>query len=268
MITTWEILCNELKCYGTDVISESECSFLYQGRKFKSNFNSRISLLKKQYNKNNKIIENLFIDILGFLKSCDNSPQKVYDQKLLNIFINSVIDLFHLSHLLSNSYEEYHDFMYKRNITKQIREILDRDYLSFSSDCIKYIPNYKIALDWVYRKNCQIEHMADILMALCLGKSKVNKIFIEARGVQGPWGNLDLPMKERVFSWDEISGETYGRDKDKRKQQRYEMGLDVYNKTGKVGEGFYWREHRNEPFSWSNRFTDSPYAQLRPGTWR
>jgi len=28
-----------------------------------------------------------------------------------------------------------------------------------------------------------------------------------------------------------------------------------------ITEGYYWREIRNEPFSWYNRADDSPYPQ-------
>jgi len=32
-----------------------------------------------------------------------------------------------------------------------------------------------------------------------------------------------------------------------------------YNNDGRVGEGFYWRELRNEPFDWADRDWEDPY---------
>jgi len=66
-------------------------------------------------------------------------------------------------------------------------------------------------------------------------------------------------MDERVFEWDDIDEEMRGRDRDIRRQKRYRTGLENYNNDGRVGEGFYWRELRNEPFSWHSREFDDPY---------
>ncbi|MAG28508.1 hypothetical protein CMI47_23515 [Candidatus Pacearchaeota archaeon] len=79
-----------------------------------------------------------------------------------------------------------------------------------------------------------------------------------ARGIQGPWGNLDLPMQERVFKWDDVSEETYGRRADIQKQRRYVMGLEDMNDPN-VKVGYYYRELRNEPYLFSDSDTESPY---------
>ena len=263
------LLIKELDKYGIKILNNSECSCIKDGNENKSTIVTKIQFLKKDHIRNTKIIKQLLLESVKLL--CDNrtlARNNVLSQKLVNISIDSIYGIYHFSKVLTFS-EDYKDFITKHNICEVLRKSFDKDYLDFSSVVLNCMSNYRIALDWVYRKNTKIEYVASILGLFLQGDDVVDNIVIkEARGVQGPWGNLDLPMQERVFNWDEVSGETYGRDKDKRKQQRYLMGYDTYNKAGKVGEGYYWREHRNEPFSWSNRFTDSPYPQLKPGTWR
>lgn len=65
--------------------------------------------------------------------------------------------------------------------------------------------------------------------------------------VQGPYSNLDLPVEERVFTWNDISEEVQGRQDLKQKQRRYRMGLED-NAPSDTKVGFYWRELRNEPY--------------------
>jgi len=268
MVNTWDILCKELKAYGINVLNENLCSCKENGKEIKMSLSSKIYKLKQNHYKNVKLIKQLFFEIYKLLNS-KNVNSKVLDYRIENIFISSVVDLLNFIKLLSIVDKGYEDFISKYKISTLIRGLLDKDYNEINSNCVDNLINYKISLDWVYRKICRIEYVASLLIFLRLGKSKIDKIIMkEARGIQGPRSNLDLPMEERVFAWDEVAGETYGREKDKRNQQRYLMGLDTYHRSGRVGEGYYWREMRNEPFSWSNRFTDSPYAQLKPGTWR
>jgi hypothetical protein len=87
---------------------------------------------------------------------------------------------------------------------------------------------------------------------------------VSAKGVHGPYSNLDIPMQERVFSWSAIDEETRGRDRDIRNQRRYRMGLEGYNDPW-VNEGFKWRELRNEPYLWGKE-GESPYPRgsMRP----
>jgi len=268
---TRELLIKELGKYGITVISDAECSFSIGDRKFKSKIVSKIYLLKKDHIYNTKIIRQLLLEVVNLLNL--NNPTSaeacgVINDKNLNIAIDALYGISDLVKLLSNC-NDYKEFIKKHDICATLRKTFDMDILSFSYETLNCISNYRIALDWIYRSNKKIEYIVSLLALLLEGKDKIDGIVIKvAKGVQGPWGNLDLPMAERVFNWDDVSGETYGRDKDKRMQQRYLMGFDTYNKSGKVGEGYYWRELRNEPFSWKDRYDASPYPQLAPGTWR
>jgi len=115
-------------------------------------------------------------------------------------------------------------------------------------------------LDWIYRRNSILTYIIHLLKFSKAGEEAVCKYVVKtARGVQGPWGNLDLPMLERQFKWDDVAEETRGRDRDIKRQHRYRMGLENYNNDGRTGEGFYWREIRNEPFSWYDRDSEDPY---------
>jgi len=266
-----ELLIKELDKYGIAVMGDTECSFSIGNRKFKSKITSKIYLLKKDHISNTKIIRHLLLEVanlLNFNKPVSMGNSVVINDKNLNIAIDALYGIWDLIKLLDYC-QDYKEFIKKHDICSIFRKVFDKDILHFSYEIMNCISNYRIALDWIYRSNKKIEYIASLLSLLLDGKDKIDNVVIKvAKGIQGPWGNLDLPMEERVFNWDEVSGETYGRDRDKRMQQRYLMGYDTYNKSGKVGEGFYWRELRNEPFSWKDRYEDSPYPQLNPGTWR
>ena len=267
-----DLLIKELDKYGITIISDTECSFSIGDRKFKSKIVSKIYLLKKDHIYNTKIIRQLLLEVVNLLNSDSRMSEvknRTINDKNLNISVDALYGIWDLAKLL-NYCQDYKSFIKKHDICSILRKIFDKDVLCFPYETINCIANYRIALDWVYRLNKKTEYIASLLSLLLEGNEKIeNAIIIKiAKGVQGPWGNLDLPMEERVFNWDDVSGETYGRDRDKRMQQRYLMGYDTYNKSGKVGEGFYWRELRNEPFAWKDRYEDSPYPQLNPGTWR
>ena len=141
------------------------------------------------------------------------------------------------------------------NIDASISQALNRDINDFSYRTMSKIIEYKLAIEWVghiISKNLYIKSLI-----YRYGKSLSNKDIVVAKGVHGPFSNLDLPMGERVFDWSSISDEVYGREKDKQKQNRYTMGLEGYNDPH-VNEGFMWREIKNEPFLWGKE-GENPY---------
>lgn len=72
--------------------------------------------------------------------------------------------------------------------------------------------------------------------------------------VSGPWANLDLPMKERVWEWDEGEEEYFGnRDKARKEQIRYNPELDKY------GFYFVWQDLTRDPYKFEDMKKDSPY---------
>ena len=96
-----------------------------------------------------------------------------------------------------------------------------------------------------------------MLIVAASGQGLVSRYTVKlARGVTGPYSNLNLPIQERVYPFKEL--ELGERTKIKQKQRRYRKGFENYH-GGRFSEGHYWRELRNEPFSWYNRSFDDPY---------
>jgi hypothetical protein len=72
--------------------------------------------------------------------------------------------------------------------------------------------------------------------------------------ISGPWANLDLPMSERVYPFWEVEGELNEHVKSRRNQMRYRQ------ERNPQGFHFVWQtQHRNDPYLFSKRQTDSPY---------
>lgn len=81
------------------------------------------------------------------------------------------------------------------------------------------------------------------------------KIYKSAQ-ISGPWANLDLPMKERIWEWDAGEEEYFAeRTRARKEQPRYNPEYDKF--------GFYyvWSEPTRDPYLFVNRKVDSPYKQ-------
>ena len=75
-------------------------------------------------------------------------------------------------------------------------------------------------------------------------------------GVSGPWANLDLPMKERVWEWDSGEEEYFSnREKSRKEQTRYNPE-EAENTNGFF---FVWQDLTRSPYTWDKRDTESPY---------
>lgn len=72
--------------------------------------------------------------------------------------------------------------------------------------------------------------------------------------ISGPWANLDLPMKERVWEWDEGEDEYFDlKEKAKREQVRYNP---EYTKDGFF---YVWQDLTRDPYKFEDIKEDSPY---------
>jgi len=72
--------------------------------------------------------------------------------------------------------------------------------------------------------------------------------------ISGPWSNLDLPMKERVWEWDEAEEEYFAqRTKARREQVRYNPEED------RQGFYFVWQDLSTDPYKFEDMKSDSPY---------
>jgi hypothetical protein len=173
----------------------------------------------------------------------------ITDERMSKLFIFSLKDM--IKYLLC--FEDIEETQYYEVISSS----LTSDLNSFSREQIYKLPDYKILIDWVTRFISRLLYISKLLAFALLGPKKISKYQIKtAKGISGPWARLDLPMEERVFDFgDEIDQRTKG----KQKQERYRQGLENYNNDGRVGEGYMWREMRNEPFKWTDRSTEDPY---------
>ena len=71
--------------------------------------------------------------------------------------------------------------------------------------------------------------------------------------ISGPWANLDLPMAERVWGWEEDEEYFDMRGRSKRNQTRYNPEYDA--------QGFFyiWQDLTRGPYDFADLKTDSPY---------
>jgi len=263
MDNMWEIIVKELSYHGIKIVNDKICQYSDENRIRTISIEKCIAIFRGKMSVNIKEFMKLWKEVGNVLNSQDvQFYNEAIDYKSVNLFIESMKDLFKFGMFVSENYGCYYEAIVKTGVLNVIRNSIDKDYKQFSKEIILSIPDYKITLDWIYRRNSILTYLIKLLKFAKTGQKNVCKYVIKtARGVQGPWGNLDLPMLERKFPWDDIEEEIRGRDRDIKRQRRYRMGLENYNNDGRVGEGYYWREIRNEPFSWYNRADDSPYPQ-------
>ncbi len=81
------------------------------------------------------------------------------------------------------------------------------------------------------------------------------KMTKESQSVSGPWANLDLPMKERMWEWEGDGEDEYfeSREKARKEQTRYNP------ENNKMGFFFVWQDLTRDPYSFDDMKTDSPY---------
>lgn len=72
--------------------------------------------------------------------------------------------------------------------------------------------------------------------------------------ISGPWANLDLPMKERVWEFDGEEEEYFdSRERQRKEQVRYNP------EQLKNGFFFVWQDRNRDPYKFENMKSDSPY---------
>ena len=263
MVNNLDLIKKELKLYGIHIIDRESCVFIDNDKKYKAKIETIINYFKNRCKKNSNLINELLLDLCNQQKL---GNIKYIDENTYKIFIESAKELYKFVSLLSDN-TSHRDFIVKNDILKKIRSFLDVDCKCFNKDFVFLLISTKVTLDWIFRKNSKLIYVGRLVNII--RTSKENKLrIVEAAGVAGPWSNLDLPMQERMFSWDDIAEDVESRGVDKKNQQRYRAGLENYNRTDKFGEGYYFREMKNEPYLWSDRKEQSPYVTMNEGTWR
>jgi len=255
---TWDIVKKELAINAIDLKDPKTCIFEYKGKRIAAPIPKKINLIKNDLKANFSLFDSLWKDVAATLSKPAEKREKAIDIKVARLFVESLKDMLCFLDFLIDNSECCKDVL--TSVRGQVKAALNKDIYDFPKSTISSIPDYKISLDWVFRRNSLLVYQMRLLRFASLGELHVDSHSVKtARTVSGPWANLDLPMQERVWKWDDIEEEMSGRNSDIAKQRRYRMGLENYNGDGRVGEGFNWREIRNEPYSWADRSTESPY---------
>jgi hypothetical protein len=250
MVDTWTTLVKELKFYGIDLLDSKRCVVRFDGSTpttqgvFKT-----IRQINSVINSKKKTLLLLWKEMGTLLLDTSSTPEPI-DQCMEKLFIFCLKDM--INYLLC--FEDLDHSQFHNDISRA----LSRDIRSFTKNQIYKIPEYKISIDFTHRTITRLLYIKKMLTFVLMGRKKIDAYDMKmASGVSGPWSRLDLPMEERVFPF---GTELEERSDDKKKQRRYRKGLENYSGGG-VGEGFYWRELRNEPFTWDDRSFDDPYPR-------
>ena len=251
MKDAWDTLKQELAVYGFRLLDGQRCQFFKSDQLTETSLSEVYSILGNELSENKQLLTQLWRELHQSL-STKNQPAAAIDPRLSRLFVSALKDL--AIWLTMFDPKEVEPFV------KIVEYALQRDILSYSSDQINAVIDYKIAIDWIHRIISRQLYTRRLIQFAHDGREKANQSkIVEARGVGGPWSNLDMPMKERVWKWWEEDENFRNRDGELRRQRRYRKGLENYNNGGSVGEGHYWREVRNEPYSWYSRQDNSPY---------
>lgn len=248
---TWKILNKELEYYGIHLIDDTTCECMMEdGQKSAQGIIRTIRMLKKSVQTHKKVLASLWDNACEVLSEIQPSEEQFHDNKIKKVFIFTLKDMSKFLLMFEELQGSY--------ISRAIEQSLSRDINSFSAEQLSETIDYKISIDWISRTIQRLYYICNLLAFATIGKKKVSKYNIKmAKGISGPWANLDLPTLERVYPFEQE--EQTGREKDKQMQRRYRKGFENYNNDGRCGEGHYWRELRNEPYSWYDNNSESPY---------
>ncbi len=246
---TWTLLNKELKYHGIKLVDYTKCQICDDDGQTKTQGVIRtIREINGTVKEQKKILLSLWNEVI-YVLSKQSQGTEILDERMVNLFIFSLKDM--IKYLLCFENSE------RSKYYKVVSSSLNRDINSFDKNQVDVIPDYKIAIDWVSRVISRLLYVANLLAFASMGPKRVAKYDIKtAKGISGPMAHLDLPLEERMFPFGD---EVQQREKGKQQQRRYQKGLEEYNGDKRVAEGHYWRELRNEPFSWFDRETEDPY---------
>lgn len=246
-----EIAKKELALLGFVISNDQIHIVADDGSERVSDIRSTVAMLSSEIKENKNLLAELLIQIRECL-AAHTVEEPVKDSDLIKIFIASIQNI--------GKFIDMFEQLDGSSVKKAVREALRKDCLSFSNQQMNKICDLQISLHWVHRLICRLRYARKLLLFYTKGDEGVTgKELKLARSVSGPWANLDLPMRERAWDWSEEEPNLRDRREDIRRQRRYKKGLENYNNDGRVGEGHYWREIANEPYSFWDRDHDSPY---------
>jgi len=250
---TWALLSKELSYYGIKLIDNKKCQLCDDnGDVSVQGVIKTIRLLNNHAKKQKKLLLELWNELSNTLQGQLGSSE-IIDNDMTSLFVFSLKDL--IKYLLCFDGAENSKYY------TIVSQALSKDINTFSKHQVYSIPDYKISIDWISRNISRLLYITNLLSLASMGKKRVSQLEIKtAKGIAGPWSRLQLPIEERMFPF---GFGLKSREKGKQKQNRYMNGLANYNNDGRVGEGFMWRELRNEPYDWMDRDTEDPYPSRK-----
>lgn len=250
-----DILTKELKVHGIEPQSDGRCTV--EGKS--NTMHGCLKMLYERIDENKKLIIELWKSLQA---ETGNRSEGADDSEYVSLFISAVESLYDLSLRFSELKEI--------GVTDSLKSLLNSDSRSFSNITMSRIVDFRLAIEWLdylLRRDSYLCAMLKYYRFLNRqGKS------VEARGVAGPWSNVDLSMGERVVEWADIEDDINATDLAKKRQNRYKAGYEGYGGGDASlfpSPGHYWREMNNEPYSLSGSVSgdatskDSPYKQRK-----
>jgi len=257
---TWDLLRKELSIYDIELRDDGTCFCVLDGKRRHFTIDKKIQVIKEELKDNCLLFKDILKEISEILSLNNTQIKLAIDIKISKLFAKSIEDMLKLASFLKYESVFFSNILNESKVISFLEIAITKDIYDFPYSSICSIPDYKIALDWIVRRNNILIYLIRLLKFSKTEEVKTESTTVKmARGISGPWANLDLPMQERVWEWDDIEEEMRGRDRDIRKQRRYRQGFENYNNSPSVGEGYFWREIRNEPFSWYDRASEDPY---------
>jgi hypothetical protein len=240
-----ETLKSELAVNGISVESDGTCQVHDPNAEMPVSMKceDKIAQLSESIRLTKREFKNMWVSFTETLARCDGATvggaattEKMYVAALKRAY------------RLANS---YHYFAPQRRL---LNLRLNQDIKRCPENIMSRAVDYHICLDWLFRG---IKNDSYRMYLLKEWIKKIRMLRNTVAQQMTPAGALDLPMKERVWSFSEDEEDFKNSDAEKRHQQRYQLP-ETYNDPDKFEEGFYWREIRNEPYSFWDEEND-PY---------
>jgi hypothetical protein len=231
----------ELAMYGL-LIEGNNCDSIVNGHKVSTSVGEQELKLQQSISDNKQLFNELWEEIIEMLET---PPVAIAPggEATRRMFSETIRHLYSLA------------IMLKQKRSKYILKIqLKKDVASYPESFMSQIIDYKIGLDWVHHLVRSDKYRLNLLRKIDKGDDRRRHV----HAISGPWSNLDLPMQERVWSYEDERENIEDGEMQKQKQQRYQIP-DTYNDPYDIEEGFYYREEKNEPYSWEDRQEESPY---------
>jgi hypothetical protein len=252
MKTTWDTLSKEMAAYGFRLHQNGQVEFSAQGQKSVVPLATVYEMISSEIKENIVLFKNLWNAFIS--ESQPVSQQNtLHDPRRARLFVSALKDLRKLLDVFSDNGLE--------QVRKKVDEALGQDIIRFSKQQVDRIIDVKFSIDWVNRIIMRLIYIRRLIKFAAKGRMFVTQFKVAQTGLDhsnGPWGRLDNIV--HMWKWTDEEDNLKGRERDIQQQQRYTKGYENYN-SGEVGEGHYWRELKNEPYSWYDKSEESSYPR-------